>query len=275
MDITPEQTRVRDCSELSLLVIAPAGCGKTETLALRVEGLLSRQAVKTPQRILVTTFTNQARDNMRDRLICYLTPRQMREAVTVCNFHGLSARIIQAHGNVIGLDPALWSMPQNDWIGQRCRELKLRSSMSNDIQSKISSVKRDGITDERVLKEIERSGNKYALRIEKQRQSGRRLTYDDLPRLAELILANDEVASLYRQHFGAIIVDEFQDLTPQQLRIVQRIGYGRTTYAGDMAQGIYSFAGAKPEVVMAKLEAECATTIEFAESFRSSPAVAV
>ena len=36
--------------------------------------------------------------------------------------------------------------------------------MSNDIQSKISSVKRDGITDERVLKEIERSGNKYALR---------------------------------------------------------------------------------------------------------------
>lgn len=273
MDITPEQTRVRDCSELSLLVIAPAGCGKTETLALRVEGLLSRQAVKTPQRILVTTFTNQARDNMRDRLIRYLTPRQMREAVTVCNFHGLSARIIQAHGNVIGLDPALWSMPQNDWIGQRCRELKLRSSMSNDIQSKISSVKRDGITDERVLKEIERSGNKYALRIEKQRQSGRRLTYDDLPRLAELILANDEVASLYRQHFGAIIVDEFQDLTPQQLRIVQRIGYGRTTYAGDMAQGIYSFAGAKPEVVMAKLEAECATTIEFAESFRSSPAV--
>ncbi|MDU3273348.1 MAG: UvrD-helicase domain-containing protein, partial [Cutibacterium sp.] len=40
------------------------------------------------------------------------------------------------------------------------------------------------------------------------------------------------VADLYREHFGALIVDEFQDLTPQQLRIVNRIGYRRTTYAG-------------------------------------------
>lgn len=58
VDTTSEQTQVRDYPELSLLVIAPAGCGKTETLALRVEGLLSRQDVKSPQRILVTTFTN-------------------------------------------------------------------------------------------------------------------------------------------------------------------------------------------------------------------------
>ena len=272
VDTTSEQTQVRDHPELSLLVIAPAGCGKTETLALRVEGLLSRQDVKSPQRILVTTFTNRARDNMRDRLSRYLTPHQMREAVTVCNFHGLSARIIQAHGNVVGVDPALWTMPQSDWVAQQCRARNLKS-LSADVQSKISSVKRHGFSDEQVLAELERSGNEYAVGIERQRQSERRLTYDDLPRLAELILANDEVTRLYQRHFGAVIVDEFQDLTPQQLRIVQRIGYGRTTYAGDMAQGIYSFAGARPELVMGQLQAECSKTIEFAESFRSSPAV--
>ncbi|ALN14477.1 UvrD-helicase domain-containing protein [Acidipropionibacterium acidipropionici] len=75
----------------------------------------------------------------------------------------------------------------------------------------------------------------------------KRLTYDDLPRVAELLLNDDAVASLYRNHFSAVIVDEFQDLTPQQLRIVNRIGLGKTTYAGDLAQGIYSFAGAQPE----------------------------
>lgn len=272
LDITPKQAQVRDHPGLSLLIIAPAGCGKTETLALRVKGLLDRQAVKASQRILVTTFTNRARDNMHDRLRRYLTPREMREAVTVCNFHGLSARIIQAHSNVIGLDPTQLTMPQNDWVGERCRALKLKG-LTNDVKSDISSAKRRALNDEQVLAELQRSGNQYASMIEEQRQAESRLTYDDLPRLAELILANDEVAALYQRHFGAIIVDEFQDLTPQQLRIVQRIGYKETTYAGDLAQGIYAFAGAQPEYVKKKIGAECSETIEFAESFRSSPAV--
>ena len=272
LDVTPKQAQVRDHAGLSLLIIAPAGCGKTETLALRVKGLLDQQAVKAPKRILVTTFTNRARDNMYDRLSHYLTPREMREAVTVCNFHGLSARIIQAHSNVIGLDPKRLTIPQNDWVGERCSALKLKGR-TNDVKSDISSAKRRALNDEQVLAELQRSGNQYASMIEEQRQAESRLTYDDLPRLAELILANDEVAALYRQHFGAIIVDEFQDLTPQQLRVVQRIGYKKTTYAGDLAQGIYAFAGAQPEYVKKELEIECSETIEFAESFRSSPAV--
>lgn len=272
LDITPKQAQVRDHPGLSLLIIAPAGCGKTETLALRVRGLLDQQAVKTSQRILVATFTKRARDNMHDRLSHYLTPREMREAVTVCNFHGLFARIIQAHSNVIGLDPKRLTMPENDWVGERCSALKLKG-LTNDVKSDISSAKRRALNDEQVLAELQRSGNQYASMIEEQRQAESRLTYDDLPRLAELILANDEVAALYQQHFGAIIVDEFQDLTPQQLRIVQRIGYKKTTYAGDLAQGIYAFAGAQPEYVKKKLEIECSETIEFAESFRSSPAV--
>ena len=269
---TPKQAKVRDYLGLSLLIIAPAGCGKTETLALRVRGLLDQQAVKAPQRILVATFTKRARDNMHDRLSHYLTPREMREAVTVCNFHGLSARIIQAHSNVIGLDPKTLTIPQSDWVGERCRALDLKG-LSNNVKSDISSAKRRALNDEQVLVELQHSGNQYALMIEEQRQAESRLTYDDLPRLAELILANDEVAALYQQHFGAIVVDEFQDLTPQQLRIVQRIGYKKTTYAGDLAQGIYTFAGAQPEYVKKELETECSETIEFAESFRSSPAV--
>ena len=272
LDITPKQAQVLDHKGLSLLIIAPAGCGKTETLALRVRGLLDQQAVRASQRILVATFTKRARDNMHDRLSHYLTPREMREAVTVCNFHGLFARIIQAHSNVIGLDPKRLTMPEHDWVGERCRALKLKG-LTNDVKSDISSAKRRALNDEQVLAELQGSGNQYAFMIEEQRQAESRLTYDDLPRLAELILANDEVAALYRQHFGAIIVDEFQDLTPQQLRVVQRIGYKKTTYAGDLAQGIYAFAGAQPEYVKKELETECSETIEFAESFRSSPAV--
>ena len=163
-------------------------------------------------------------------------------------------------------------MPEHDWVGERCRALKLKG-LTNNVKSDISSAKRRALNDEQVLAELQGSGNQYAFMIEEQRQAESCLTYDDLPRLAELILANDEVAALYQRHFGAIIVDEFQDLTLQQLRIVQRIGYKKTTYAGDLAQGIYAFAGAQPEHVKKELETECSETIQFAESFRSSPAV--
>ena len=69
------------------------------------------------------------------------------------------------------------------------------------------------------------------------------------------------------------MVDEFQDLTLQQLRIVNRIALGKTTYAGDLAQGIYGFAGAKPAAVYAAITQECGNTIQLNESHRSSPNV--
>lgn len=127
--------------------------------------------------------------------------------------------------------------------------------------------------DQTVMNDLAASGVTAAIQIERQRLDENRLTYDDLPRLAELILQNDAVAQLYRNHFAAVVVDEFQDLTPQQLRIVTSIGHKKTTYAGDLAQGIYGFAGAKPSHVDTQIRAECSTVIDFAESHRSSPAV--
>lgn len=269
---TAKQAQVRDSEGLSLLIVAPAGCGKTEALGLRAKGLIARGSVTAPRRILVTTFSNRARDNARDRLRSYLTPHEMRELVTVSNFHGLAARIFRAHANVIGLDPAM-NQPESDWVADQCRARNLSFSASTDVQARLRVAKQQPRDDAAVDAELVRGGNQVAIDIERLRIAEGRLTYDDLPRLAELILANDQVADLYRNHFAAVIVDEFQDLTPQQLRIVNRIGYGKTTYAGDLAQGIYSFAGAKPNQVHAALQAECTETIEFSESHRSSPSV--
>ncbi|MFC8796896.1 UvrD-helicase domain-containing protein [Promicromonospora sp. NPDC057138] len=269
---TPVQAQIRDHEGLSLLVVAPAGCGKTEALALRAHGLIARGAVAAPRRVLVTTFSNRARDNARDRLRAHIPGQAMRELVTVSNFHGLAARLFRAHANVIGLDPQM-TLPESDWVAEQCLARKLSFDMTRDVQVRLREVKQRPLDDGAVDQTLQQGGNTIALQIERQRIAEVRLTYDDLPRVAELILANDEVANLYRNHFSSVIVDEFQDLTPQQLRIVSRIGFGKTTYAGDLAQGIYSFAGAKPNEIHAALLAECADTVEFSQSHRSSPAV--
>ncbi|MEX5637625.1 UvrD-helicase domain-containing protein [Parafrankia sp. FMc2] len=270
---TSAQRRIRDHQSLDLLALAPAGCGKTEALALRVAGLIDRKEIRAPQRVLVTTFSNRARDNIRDRLASYLPPAVRRDRVTVVNFHGLSARIYRAHAKVIGMSPDLL-IPDSDWVGEQCRSRRLSFNMISTVRDTLRIAKQNAADDTEVERLLAESDHDVVVEIEQLRRAQNRLTYDDLPRLAELILANDTVAQLYRHHFAAVIVDEFQDLTPQQLRLVNRIGYKKTTYAGDLAQGIYGFAGAEPEEIDRAVRAECGlNVIEFSESHRSSPAV--
>jgi len=269
---TKAQQDIRDYEGLALLVLAPAGCGKTEALALRVAGLLERQVGAHPRKVLVTTFSNRARDNIRDRLATYLPPAVLRDRVTVTNFHGLSARIFRAHAQVLGLDPNM-VIPESNWVREQCTSWGWDWNQITPAETALREVKQLALDDAGVEAELHARGAWGALDLERQRLAENRLTYDDLPRLAELILTNEDVATLYRSHFAAVIVDEFQDLTPQQLRLVNKIGLGRTTYAGDLAQGIYGFAGAKPTEIDASVRAECPHAIEFAESHRSSPAV--
>jgi DNA helicase II / ATP-dependent DNA helicase PcrA len=269
---TTAQRQVRDSEHMGMLITAPAGCGKSEALALRVQGMLRRGVASGAQRILVATFSNRAKDNLRERLRSYLSPAELRDRVTVINFHGLSARLYRAHAAAIGLDPG-WTLPENDWVREQCQRAGLTYAQTAAVDKVLQRVKQTSMDDEEVLRRIEADGNCDAVEIEKLRVQDRQLTYDDLPRLAELILKRDEVADLYRAHFAAAVVDEFQDLTPQQLRIISRIGAGRTTYAGDVGQGIYGFTGAEPDVVLSQIIEEVGESIELTESHRSSPAV--
>ena len=162
-----------------------------------------------------------------------------RHHVTVANFHGLATRIIRAHGSVIGLDPDM-EMPDSDWVTERCFELGAGWGGKDVVTDIFRSLKQRPLTEAQVDAELAALGNSLAIQIEQERLAANRATYDDLLRYAELILHNDAVASLYRSHFGAIVVDEYQDLTPQQLRVIQRLSGKNVTFAGDLAQGIRS-----------------------------------
>lgn len=269
---TAQQQEIRDSPHPGLLIRAPAGCGKTEGLALRIAGLIDGGHIVPPRRILVLTFTNRARDNIQERLIAHLGDREIRKFVTVHNFHGLSARIVRSHGNLVGLDET-WHLPASDWIAAECRERQLTWRQASLVKQNLQTTKLMTLTDDEVLEKLREINHPTTIEIEEKRLREKVVTYDDLPRLADLILRNEQVAELYREHFGAVVVDEFQDLTPQLLRIVQHIGRGRTTYAGDLAQGIYSFTGARPQSILSEIEREVQHSITFAESHRSSPAV--
>lgn len=99
------------------------------------------------------------------------------------------------------------------------------------------------------------------------------LHYEDLLRHAQRLLLVDEVANLYRQHYGAGLADEFQDLSPQRLAIALATCTSSRTFVGDPLQGIYSWPGAEPAKVEAELREICGDPIPLTVWYRSSPSV--
>lgn len=256
--------------QANLLVVAPPGCGKTEFLALRAEALIPR--LRPNQRILALTFTNRAKANLGQRLRQSLGQERCRRAVSVHNFHGHATEIILAHGATLGLRPADLQLPTSKSLKRALEPLNLGYD-SAAVADRLAELKRNPISDDELLAALAGPGDELALRVERERIEGNQLFYEDLLRHAQRLLLVDEIANLYQQHYGAVLVDEFQDLSLQQLDIARRTCTTSQTFAGDPLQGIYSWAGAAPQEVEASLRKLSGEPIQLAVSYRSSPAV--
>jgi DNA helicase-2/ATP-dependent DNA helicase PcrA len=255
----------------NLLVVAPPGCGKTELLAMRALELIPRLAPN--QRILALTFTNRSKANLSERLRRLLGRDRFRRYVAVHNFHGHAAEVILAHGRTLGLPVAQLKMPTSKTLRKALSQTSSDPASQRSAADVLAATKRKPLNDEEVLAAVSGPGNELAKQVELVRIASNDLHYEDLLRHAQRLLAIDEVANLYRKHYGAVLVDEFQDLSLQQLAIVLATCTTSRTFVGDPLQGIYSWAGAEPIKVEAELRAICCEPVPLTVSYRSSPAV--
>jgi DNA helicase-2/ATP-dependent DNA helicase PcrA len=125
----PEQQRLMKLPVSDVLLTAPAGCGKTEALALRVKALVERGLVPDYQKVLAVTFSNRAKANLSERLRSVLGPHFGR-VVFVTNLHGLSGRILRAHGPTIGIERDI-GFPERGWRSRTMNSLKCWRSRRN------------------------------------------------------------------------------------------------------------------------------------------------
>lgn len=275
-EVTTEQQEIFDYEPYGMVITAPAGCGKTEALAYRAKGLLERyDFLGNGRRLLITSFTNQAKDNINERLKKYIGVQTLRDHVTVCNFHGLATRIIKAHGQLIGIGSD-WTLANVDWVGRELRAGGYGWNDSDRARQVLRDTKLTCLTDKDVMKQLDSvdgQAGEIARTIEKKRINEKMISYDDQIRVALLLLSDHRIADLYGNHFFAALVDEFQDLTPQQLKFVKALCGKNITFAGDVAQSIYSFAGADVAYVQQEIAKDSGKQIKLLKSFRSAPAV--
>ncbi len=265
------QRAAAESAQPNLLVIAPPGCGKTELLALRALELIPRLGAN--QRILALTFTNRAKANLEERLKRVLGRDRFRRYVSVRNFHGHAAEIVRAHGSTLGLPVDDLVMPASTTLKKALDRATADPALQRAATEALAVAKRRPLSDEDLIETLSGPGAELARSVEADRILANELHYEDLLRHAQRLLAIDEVANLYRRHYGALLVDEFQDLSPQQLEIALASCDASRTFVGDPSQGIYSWAGAEPIAVEAQLREMCGEPVPLTVSFRSSPSV--
>lgn len=267
-----EQQRLAELPVGNVLVVAPAGCGKTEALAARAQAVLARSDVVAPRTVLALTFSIKARENLARRMR-KVVGAGWRRRIVVRNLHGLAARVMQAHGEVVGLSRDL-IYPEDRWRSAARRDLGITYKNGDAFDGALSYAKAGRFDDDEVIDRLHETGHRAAIEYEERLRAEGRIDYDDMLRHAARVLAVPEVARLYQTHFGMTLVDEVQDLSLLQFEMVRAVGGNKVTYAGDPAQGIYSFAGAAPEEVLALIEAlDGLEVVRFNQSYRSSPAV--
>ena len=272
--LSEEQRTAATSTMAHLLIIAPPGCGKTEVLAHRAANQIS--FLEQNQRVLALTFTKRARSNLEERLRSVLGHARARRQIVVRNLHGFATQVVLAHGRTIGLDMEDLEPPKIGTM-RRAMETAGGGPAMYDAEQILSEIKRGPLSDAEVLAAIQQRGSAQAVelaeKVERSRQESNQLHYDDLLRHAQRLLRIPAVARLYQAHFGAVLVDEFQDLSMQQLDLALLSCTSRRTFAGDPLQGIYSWAGAAPDEVEAEIKKTCGEPIRLHESYRSSPKV--
>jgi DNA helicase-2/ATP-dependent DNA helicase PcrA len=92
--LNQQQKIAVDTIEGPVMVVAGAGTGKTQTIALRIANIL-RITQAPPSSILCLTFTENAALNMRQRLISIVGPAAYR--VSIFTFHSFCNEIISSH----------------------------------------------------------------------------------------------------------------------------------------------------------------------------------
>ena len=110
-----EQLRVIGApADEPLLVVAGAGSGKTELMALRVVWLVANGYVRADQ-VLGLTFTRKAAGELAHRIRLYLGrarklvghDQQLDGEPTVATYHSYAARVVRDHGMRAGFEPTV------------------------------------------------------------------------------------------------------------------------------------------------------------------------
>lgn len=294
-DLDDEQRAAVLAPRGPVCVLAGAGTGKTRTITRRIAHLVADGHVAAGQ-VLAVTFTQRAAGEMRGRLRA-LAQQSGAEvntgAVQAMTFHAAARRQLQYFWpRVVG--DTRWQLMDSKFavVAQAANRAGVSTSTDDvrDLAGEIEWAKASLISPQDYPGAVADTGRDIpfdaakvaavydgyeALKV--RRDGETLLDFDDLLLHTAAAIENDAaVAQEFRDRYRCFVVDEYQDVTPLQQRVLNAWLGERDdlTVVGDANQTIYSFTGATPRYLLdfSRRFPE-ATVVRLERDYRSTPQV--
>ncbi|MEX5300931.1 ATP-dependent helicase [Kocuria sabuli] len=282
--LDPEQREVATTLRGPVCVLAGAGTGKTRAITHRIAYGIAT-GVYTPQKVLALTFTARAANEMRNRL------RALGAAgVQTRTFHAAALRQLQYFWPqaVGGPLPGLVEHKAR-LITEAAQNMRLSTDRAavRDLAAEIEWAKVSMLTPDTYptraarrdmplgyeIRTVQRLYQSY----EELKTDRHLIDFEDVLLLTVAVLEEDErVAATVREQYRHFVVDEYQDVSPLQQRLLDAWLGGRDDICvvGDASQTIYSFTGASSRHLLEfpRRHPE-ARVVELVRDYRSTPQV--
>ncbi|MEU0528011.1 ATP-dependent DNA helicase UvrD2 [Streptomyces niveus] len=282
--LDPEQREVATALHGPVCVLAGAGTGKTRAITHRIAYGV-RAGILQPASVLAVTFTNRAAGEMRGRL------RQLGAGgVQARTFHSAALRQLQYFWpKVVGGELPRLLERKVQLVAEsaaRCRirldrnELrdvtgeiewaKVTQTVPADYPAAVAKSHRDAPRDPAEIGQI------YAM-YEQLKRDRSVIDFEDVLLLTVGILQDrHDIADQIRGQYQHFVVDEYQDVSPLQQRLLELWMGDRENICvvGDASQTIYSFTGATPDHLLNfRTRHPSATMVKLVRDYRSTPQV--
>src|SRR5690625_664919 len=267
-------------------VLAGAGTGKTRAITHRIAYGVATGMYK-PTSVLALTFTARAAGEMRARL------RTLGVGgVQARTFHAAALRQVQyfypqAVGG--GIPQLLEHKAQLVAHAASLLHLEIDRPTLRDLAAEIEWAKVNMLTPDQYVRraeEISRSGvacidilsvSRLMQRYEEEKTDRYLIDFEDvLLFLVGWLESRPDVAGQVRDQYRHFVVDEYQDVSPLQQRLLDLWLGGRDELCvvGDAHQTIYSFTGATPQYLLEfGKKYPQSQTVKLTRDYRSTPQV--
>lgn len=280
MSLNPEQEKaVRTCDG-RVLILAGAGSGKTRVIVHRIAHLVRRKDVP-PEAILGMTFTNKAAAEMRHRVEEMIGAEKAKK-VTLCTFHSFCMQVLRSEIHRLGYTRDFSLYDERDMrrlIGQMAREMlghegelpSLEPTFAALAQASQKGLKAEEDDEERPWHD-NFSKDLYG-RLQSTLRAYNAVNFDSLITLAiQLFEEHPKVLSRYQDRYRYIMIDEYQDTNPAQMRLSELLAkrHNNLCVVGDDDQSIYGWRGAEIKNIL-DFKADTLVTLE--QNYRSTPKI--
>ena len=287
MELNQEQRNVVETLQENILLTASAGTGKTNTMAARIARIVGEGLAK-PEEILCLTFTNKACKEMRERIDEVVGEKA--RGIVIRTFHGFCYDVIRQEAKRktdLFADFIIFDEEDCKEVIRQVKEEMGKSWDTNALQRFIGAVKEIRIkedlfsgditadyskavdylcrreagklmalcqvkyrTDEVMAAELKELGAEALLTYEKILGEAHGLDFTDLMGRTYELFRDEEVSGRWRDTFRYINVDEMQDTSLVEYKIISKLfGENRLLLCGGYFQTIYEWRGSRPETV--------------------------